>query len=456
MLGERNVIVPPSIASTLTRNAACAQRWDIGIIGAGVAGASLAIHLARQGRSVLLIESQRFPREKVCGGCLNQRAIALLDELGVLAECIEAGAIEIDALRIRQGLREHRWSIPRMLSIRRSTLDTLLVKEAIASGAHYLDQTFASIDPSNQVSSSEVLIQLRAVNTSNDELPSSLVLRNEKTAFELRVDVAAVAAGLTRSPLTRSRLSPSSPNLNLTNDATKAEAQSTLRDTWPARTEPHSRIGVQALIAAELLEDCDWSRILHSKTQDDLRMLIGQDGYLGISRTDGGFYDFAAALDPAAITRYRSIAGAIDHLLSECRLPSVGSLTVDGWKSTPHLTRRSWPVARNRIFLLGDSMGYVEPFTGEGMSWAMAGAKWLSKRLQDAPISSAKDEFSSQAIADVETAWNHWAGNQRRRHQSICRWVAGQVRHPTRTAWVLQGLAWIPPVRNILLRKATQ
>ncbi len=47
------------------------SRVDVVIVGAGPAGASAAIVLARAGRSVLLIEKQRFPREKVCGGCLS-------------------------------------------------------------------------------------------------------------------------------------------------------------------------------------------------------------------------------------------------------------------------------------------------------------------------------------------------------------------------------------------------
>ena len=39
------------------------------------------------------------------------------------------------------------------------------------------------------------------------------------------------------------------------------------------------------------------------------------------------------------------------------------------------LTRRlSRPAARG-IFVLGDAAGYVEPFTGEGMAWAFAGAE---------------------------------------------------------------------------------
>ncbi|MCE2790901.1 MAG: FAD-dependent oxidoreductase, partial [Blastopirellula sp.] len=89
-------------AATLSIGEAANRAWDIGIVGAGVAGASLAIRLARRGLSVLLVEAQRFPREKVCGGCLNQRALDLLRELGLLDQCTLAGAVPLQWLRIRQ------------------------------------------------------------------------------------------------------------------------------------------------------------------------------------------------------------------------------------------------------------------------------------------------------------------------------------------------------------------
>ena len=51
------------------------KRVDVLVVGAGPAGSSTAIHLARAGVRVLLAEKARFPRDKPCGGGLTGRAL---------------------------------------------------------------------------------------------------------------------------------------------------------------------------------------------------------------------------------------------------------------------------------------------------------------------------------------------------------------------------------------------
>ena len=68
------------------RPGSMSARFDAVIVGAGPAGSSAAILLARAGWSVALVERQRFPRRKVCGECIAASNLALLDALGVGAE----------------------------------------------------------------------------------------------------------------------------------------------------------------------------------------------------------------------------------------------------------------------------------------------------------------------------------------------------------------------------------
>lgn len=58
-------------------------RYDVVIVGAGPAGSSLAMRLSRRGRSVLVVDGARFPRSKPCGEGIQPAGVAALEELGL-------------------------------------------------------------------------------------------------------------------------------------------------------------------------------------------------------------------------------------------------------------------------------------------------------------------------------------------------------------------------------------
>lgn len=59
------------------------DRADALVIGAGPAGASSAIWLAKAGWDVAIVEQHAFPRHKVCGECIAAGALEQLDALGI-------------------------------------------------------------------------------------------------------------------------------------------------------------------------------------------------------------------------------------------------------------------------------------------------------------------------------------------------------------------------------------
>src|ERR1043166_5859591 len=56
---------------------------DVAIVGAGPAGSVCAAFCAAAGLRVALIEREKFPREKVCGDCINPACLPVWQELGL-------------------------------------------------------------------------------------------------------------------------------------------------------------------------------------------------------------------------------------------------------------------------------------------------------------------------------------------------------------------------------------
>src|ERR1035437_11110531 len=79
------------------------SKFDAVIVGAGPAGSSAAIILARAGWSVALIEKQSFPRRKVCGECIAASNLPLLEALGIGAAFEGAAGPELRQVALMRG-----------------------------------------------------------------------------------------------------------------------------------------------------------------------------------------------------------------------------------------------------------------------------------------------------------------------------------------------------------------
>ena len=107
-------------------------------------------------------------------------------------------------------------------------------------------------------------------------------------------------------------------------------------------------------------------------------MAISRRGYVGIVRLEENKLDIAGAFDSEFVKSSGGLGPATAAILGEAGLPCPGSWISLPWKGTPALTRASARIADERLFLVGDAAGYVEPFTGEGMAWAVMSAAALA------------------------------------------------------------------------------
>jgi menaquinone-9 beta-reductase len=116
--------------------------YDVVIVGAGPGGSATAYYLARQGLAVLLLDKAEFPRDKTCGDGLTPRALAVLDDMGLLDKLSQVGCringMEIYAPNGRSIGAPIPISAGRpayMLVVPRLTLDNILCEHAQAAGA---------------------------------------------------------------------------------------------------------------------------------------------------------------------------------------------------------------------------------------------------------------------------------------------------------------------------------
>ena len=68
---------------------------DVLIAGAGPAGSAAAVHLARAGWRVVVVDRAAFPRDKPCSEYMSPEAVRLLDRLGVVPDLEAAGAVAL-------------------------------------------------------------------------------------------------------------------------------------------------------------------------------------------------------------------------------------------------------------------------------------------------------------------------------------------------------------------------
>ncbi len=107
------------------------------IIGGGPSGAALAVHLARGGRAVTLIERSPAAHHKVCGEFLSREAVAYLNDLGLDPRGL--GAVAVHGVRLHARGRIAACELPfPALSLTRRTLDEALLANAAAAGATVL------------------------------------------------------------------------------------------------------------------------------------------------------------------------------------------------------------------------------------------------------------------------------------------------------------------------------
>ncbi len=364
------------------------QPWDVVVVGAGPAGSLAAHGCASRGLRVLLVEQRRFPRWKVCGACLSPQALAALDAAGLEHLVEEQGGLPLQQLQLGVAGRVSPIALARGQALSRARFDQALLEEAESAGATVLEGTRAALG-ANEAGAREV------------------VLRQGAGRQSVRARVVLIAAGLAH------RCLDDEPGLH-------------------TQIESGSRVGAGCVLPAEAA----------AVPPGVLQMAVGRGGYVGLVRVESGEINLACALDRDQLRASGGAGPACQQLLMEAGFPPLPELPEGSWQLTPPLSRRTRPLAGHRLLLLGDAAGYVEPFTGEGMGWALTSA------LAALPlVSRGLEHWDGVIEADWRRRHQQWV----ERRQGFCRGLALLLRHPWATRSLHRGAARLPALTSSMI-----
>jgi flavin-dependent dehydrogenase len=353
--------------------------WDVIVVGAGPAGAMAAYELARRSLRVLLVDKSRFPRAKVCGCCLNGRAISLLQSHGLSHVINNRGAVALHRLVLASRGSQAVIPLPAGIALSREALDMGLIDAAVEQGAVFLPETIASL---GKVSSCS----------------RKVFLRTNEEQFEASATVILAADGLAGT-------------------LSRSESSAIERD--------HSRVGAAVIIK-------HGPGFYQSGT---IYMACGLGGYVGQARLEDGRLNIAAAFDLEALKEIGHPGRLAASIMKQAGFPSIPNLPDLEWKGTPSLNRRASKLAWERLFVLGDAAGFVEPFTGEGIAWALQAG---------VAVAALAEQGVNNWNPSLETEWTATFHREVVRRQMICRLTAAALRRHRLTALGVRLLALFP------------
>ncbi|MGB7417183.1 MAG: FAD-dependent oxidoreductase, partial [Thermosynechococcaceae cyanobacterium] len=113
--------------------------YDCLIVGAGPAGGTAAYHLAKKGRSVLVLEKESLPRYKPCGGGVSPIVAQWFD-----FDFSPAISLRVNTIRYTWNMGdpvEAELQTPEPIwMVRRDIFDHFLIQKAQEQGAELRDQ----------------------------------------------------------------------------------------------------------------------------------------------------------------------------------------------------------------------------------------------------------------------------------------------------------------------------
>ncbi|HMQ03688.1 MAG TPA: NAD(P)/FAD-dependent oxidoreductase [Pyrinomonadaceae bacterium] len=319
------------------------SRFSVAIVGAGPAGASLAIRLARDGSDVTLIERATFPRQKLCGEFISPECMAHFDHLGVLPALSAVGQRIFETRFYLQNGQSFQIPSDLLLSggsalgVSRAQLDLRLLEAARAAGARVIEGHNVN----------EVVM--------NDGRIAAVKANAEQTA-EVAADIFVDATGRQRI------LSKLTERLCM---------------------DRHSRGNGQSALAVAFKNHLSGV----SLEPGICEIYFFRGGYAGISGIENGLANVCLMVEPAIAKKFGGRADeVIKNTLAVNRRAGalLDSCECRGKWLAVSLSRygRVNSSAPPNLLSVGDAEAFIDPFTGSGILMALEGSNLLASAIK--------------------------------------------------------------------------
>jgi menaquinone-9 beta-reductase len=324
---------------------------EVIVVGAGVGGCATALHLARRGHDVLLLERTSGPTDKVCGEGLMPSGVDELARLGLGGAVRALGARPFRGIAYHTGgiSAEGRFPIGHGLGVRRAHLDALL-RDRVRAHPHV-------------------------------ELRRGVRVRR----------IAQIRGGVSVGEGERSWRASVLVGADGMHSTVRRLA------VLDAPSRGRHRYGVRVHI--EHPQD---------RAMVDVHLADGLELYL--TRTGSDSLNVALLVEKEAMGLLKGdLAGGTRALISRC--PAVArQIEGCGWVSEPAvvgpLRQRARRVVGRRLALVGDAAGFIDGITGEGMSLTLIGARIAAEELSPAlggrvPVWLALQRYAARRRAEA-------------------------------------------------------
>ena len=316
--------------------------YDLIVVGAGPAGSSAARRAAQQGLNTLLIEKEKVPRDKLCGGGLTCKVLDLLDFK--LPETIVERVVSSTRIHVDHETYSFETGRPLAIMTSRAPFDAFLTEKAAEAGTEVLD--------------------------------ANPVLRIEISSSHVEV--------ITKNARYRSRLVIGADGIN------GVTPKST-------RLHPHwDPMQVTYAIESEVMVG-ERGVLAYGEPNEyfDLYFGVSPAGYGWIFPKD----DHLTVGVGCRLSELRSGRQLFDGFTQDIPLLRNFETPSPRAQLIPLGGAARVPVVGNRVMLAGDAAGFAEPFFGEGIYFAILSGQIAAKA---AAIACQNDEFSSESLQQYE------------------------------------------------------